>query len=316
MRRGGGVVMLMVLAVAAGAGPAADPGVILEQRAAGVLAGEIPLTDVSIEVIWSKVDRSRLRIWGNGVGIWNGDCQLRLSNEELRGILSLFGKHGFFTMPERPAPRKQAGAEANPPALMRSVQLTIGDVSKLVVQNNRVNTLPALEELTRSIFEACEPAARKGRSAASLAEGLDLLADGTLAPEALLVVLNVPPEAKPAERTRGLIVSVEGGAVRIVRQTHGQPPTDPEVRRITADEVKLLMGVLKEASWASMPLNIFADRYTDITVSVLQHRHMIQGRRFAGKDPTAQSAERARLEKVTAAIRALAEPRAEETAPR
>lgn len=306
------VVLFMLLAVAAGAGPAADPGVVLEQRVAGILGGEIPLADMSIEVIWSHVGRSRLRIWGNGVGIWNGERQFRLSAEELRGVLSLFGKHGFFTMPDRPRPSKQGGVAANPPALMRSVQLTIGDVSKLVVQNSRVNTLQALEDLTRAIFEACEVAAQKGRSAASLQEGLEMLAAGKLAPEALLLVVNVPPEAKPAERKRGMIVSIEAGSVRVVRQTHGEPPSEPEMRRITQEEVKALMGVLRESDWASMPVNIYADRYTDITVSVLQHRHMAQARRFAGKDPTTQRAERARFEKVTAAILALAEAKTQE----
>ncbi|MGV8040078.1 MAG: hypothetical protein AB2L07_08370 [Thermoanaerobaculaceae bacterium] len=293
-----------MLAIAAAVG-ADELGARLEQRVGEVLAGKLPLAEVQIDVVWGRPDRTSLQVWGNGVGIWGREKQFKLNEDEVRGLLPLFGKFGFYDMPERPKPKAEAARSPEGPAIMRALELRVGDLHKAVLQTDRVNTLKPLEDLVSALFSACTKAADAGIAAKDLASGLDLLAKGTLAPEALTVTLNEPVLGK--ERPEGRMISIGGGVISVERLATGKSPVRAEPRKLRPEDIRALAALLRDAGWPGVPQNVTSEGYTDLTVTVLRHSHMVQARKFAGKAPAAQSTDRDAIEKLRAAIGALAD---------
>lgn len=299
-----------VLAVAVGlvAGVAIgadDAAMQLKGRLDEVLAGKRPLAEVRIDAVWSGQGHTSLTVFGNGVGIVNRERQFQVAPAEQRTLLKLFTRHGFFEMPEKPKP-PAAARPVNGPAIMRAVSLTIGDLSKSVLQTDKVNTLPALETLVEALFAGCDKAARKGRTAASLAEGLDLVARGKLAPEVLSMVVSQPAQASDADAQEGFVITIDGAVMTHTPQRVGTLTAVPRRRLVTPEEVREVASVLRDGGWAKLPNNVFRPRYVDVSVTILRHSRVVQARRFAGMDAAAQSPERALIEKTITILERMA----------
>lgn len=293
-----------MVAIAAAVG-ADELGARLEQRVGEVLAGKVPVTEVRIDVVWANPGRTSLQVFGNGVAIWGREKQFSLTETQILALLPLFGKHGFYAMPERPAPKWEK-RQPEGPVIMRAVVLTVGDLSKEVLQTDRVPTLQPFEDLVKALFDACEEAAAKAVTPKDLADGLDLIAKGALAPESLILTLSQPPQGGAS--VEGRVISVANGEVSLQRLSPGKPPSTSPVRRLTPAEARALGALLRDVAWPKMPQNLVRDGYTDLNVMVLRHRHVVQARRFTGKDPATQTKEREKFEKVFAAVEVLTRP--------
>lgn len=288
---------------------AEDPGAQLRARVDEVLSGKRPLSEVRIDAIWSHRGQTSLTVFGNGVGILSNERQFQVSQKEQRNLLKLFVQHGFFTMPEKPRPPAVA-SPVNGPAIMRAVTLAVGDLSKSVLQTDRVNTLPALEALVAGLFAGCEKAAKEGLTVASLAEGLDLVAKGKLAPEVLSMVVSQPASATEADALDGFVINIEGGVVTRTPQRTGGLPAVPTRRVLAPEEVREVVTMLRDGGFVGLPGNVFRQRYVDISVRILDRSHHVQARRFAGKDSAAQSTERALIERTITILERLAKAEA------
>lgn len=292
---------LLLVLLAGWASAAGEPVSALRRRAEEVLAGTRPMSEVRIEAVWAQPGRHGLVIWGSGAAVWNNQTQFRLQEKELRSVLEVLLTRGFFEMPDKPKPHAEKPSERQPqaPQVLRAIEVRIGDLSKLVSQNNRVLTLKPLEGLVGELFALCEGPAAAGIAAKDLDDGLARIASGAMAVETLEVVVTEPPvppkDAGPA--MDGLIVRLkEGEMARTVQPTAGELRTVQW--RLSADEIGQIAALLRELGVSRMQGNLFRSRYVDVQVVVLNQRKNVQARPFAGMDPVKQAAEQAALERI------------------
>ncbi len=276
-------------------------GAALKGRVQEVLDGKRPLAEVRIEVVGGRPNRRGLTIYGSGVGTWNQEKQFVLSAETHRELLKKLLASGLFDMPEKPKPPRQV--EMNPPVIVRSVRVLVGELERTVSQNTRVWPLAALEQLVADLFELCRPAAERGTSAATLTDGLEKVAAGKLAPEAFSLVLNIPPLAS-GPNGDGLLAEIEAGVLAWRVLPPGKAP--PPVRRaLTSEQVRGIAARIAAAGFERFPPNLNRERYVDLRVAVLNRVQSVQARRFA-RPPASDSPDRQRsLDELISAVRAL-----------
>lgn len=301
------IVGLLASLAAGGAAFGDELATKLKQRVDEVLAGSRPLADVRLDVVWAQANRSALTVYGSGVGTWNHEKQFQLKAAGFKEMLRLLGKFGYFDMPENPKTVPEPGKVPHGPRIMRAVAVRVGDLQRNVVQSDRVYTLPALDALAGEMFAACEKAAAKGIIAGSLRDGLAKVAKGTLAPEVLSIVMNLPPRAarEGVPEAPGVVVSLDGSVLTWTAQMPGQSPATPVRLAIAAKRLRALAELLGERGFAKLPGNLYRDRYVDVRVAVLDRAQAIQARAFAGLDPTTHAAEQKALEDVIDAVMTL-----------
>lgn len=287
------LVSVLVVTVAAGSsanaahaqGSVADPGPLkLATRLDQALAGRFPLAEVRIEVLGSGLPAwHSLTVFGRGIGIWNDERQFTLPEKEVRAALKLFKTYEFSRMPERfgGAPR---GDVPGPSAVeaIRTVTLTLGDLSKQVVQVNRGEQSGPLKDLIRGLFKSCERPASGGVAASDLTDGLSKLAGGKLAPETFLLGVYCPQMRGVAgAEGEGWQIVVRGRDLEARSHTLKTGHSRPARAKLGEDELARLLGVLIQENVAAMPGNLPLEGYTDLRVSVLNQERGVQARLFA-----------------------------------
>jgi hypothetical protein len=281
----------------------------LKQQVNEILAGRRPLAEVELNVIGGRPDRGHLTVYGSGVGIWNREKQFALTPDEHKELLKRLVTSGLFEMPERPRPAKETEPSPDAPAILRSVGVRIGDLERVVAQTDRVWTLPALEALVADLFKLCEKPASKGTGASTLTEGLEKVAEGKLAPETLLVVLNLPPVAagKSSKAANGFVAALEGGALTWSEQVPGEPAVTVR-SALSAERIRSLAALLARSGLEKLPVNLYRERYVDLTSTVLGRVKTLQARNFAGLKPGKHPAQQEALETIIEAVLALGPP--------
>jgi hypothetical protein len=318
--------VLLWTACAAGPRPAAvgAPG-------AGPAAGEDEALSRSLTRAWRQGRWKELRIdaecrqdgamrsvtfFGSGVGVWDGRRQFTVSAEALRGLLEAFRRQGFPAMPAQyggrgdPAADPSTGGEGTPGAARLAVELIcrvglrLDGAEKQVFQLAGGRQSAALAALAGEILAVAEEAGRDGEGAASLAEALDKVAEGRLAPE--ILALQIVEEGEGPEEEAGWMLTLEAG--RATAQRHGRQNGLGEPRRLAlpAEEVAGLARLLAEEGLADLPGNLWAARYTDLAVEVLDHRRTLQARQFAGMTPATHGVAQERFERIAQALSRLA----------
>lgn len=290
------LVLMLVVTVAAGSKvnaaraqvSGADPSVQrLAARLDQMLAGHFPLSEVRVEVVGSGLPAwHSLTVFGRGIGIWNGERQFTLPEKQVRALLELFKTHEFSLMPERFGGMPARGDVPGPSAVeaIRAVTLTLGDLSKQVVQINRGEQSARFEDLIRRLYTACQGPASQGVAASDLADGLSKLAAGQLEPETFVLGLHCP-------QMRG-VAGAEGEGWQIVvrgrdleARSHSLQTGHSQPARLSLGENELarLIGVLIQEDVARMPGNLPLEGYTDFRLSVLNQERSVQARLFAGR---------------------------------
>ncbi|HEX5757967.1 MAG TPA: hypothetical protein VF121_02130, partial [Thermoanaerobaculia bacterium] len=249
-------------------------------------------------------------LFTNGVGIWESSRQFRLARGEVLALLAAFRRAGFAELrdsyggagdpePTTPSPTPAAAR----PELLCRLRLALDGADKQVVQLAGGRQSPALARLAREIVGLCAGPAGEGIGAATLAEGLERLAGGELAPEVLF--LQATRRDGEAVEAPGWLLAVEG-AVATTRAYAPGAGYGPERRRALApEEVAALAGLLAAERVHELPVNLWADGYTDLEVAVLGRRTSLQARRFARMDAAAQAAPRERFARLLDALERL-----------
>lgn len=248
-------------------------------------------------------------VFGSGVGIWQRERQFELTGDQVRELLVAFWNAGFAAMEEThggapvPAPATMpappAGAAA--PTLTCSVALRLDGVAKRVNQLATGRQSAELAQLAGTLLDACEAPGRAGAAAASLTDGLRKVAAGELAPEVLRVDVQRTAEGPDAA---GWLLALEGGLIttRGFQATAGYG--EPRQRRLSGEEVAALARLLIDNA-EGLPINLYADQYTDLSVEVLNHKASIQARRFAGMTPQTHGARQQSFDRVIEVLAAL-----------
>jgi hypothetical protein len=211
----------------------------------------------------------RVVVYGNGIGIWNDRMQFQVDAERLKLLLAAVDSARFREMPSAFGSGKKW--------LVRRVSLRSGGTFKEVVQILEGEQSAELKTLTDRFFEILEPLAQGGLTAENLADGLKKLASGTLAPETLRVIVHYKPGPRSVEP--GFVFRVEDGiATRQAYkdEAYGDTLTLPDPR------VRELAEALTAAELETLPANLYAREYSEISVQVLNRRKNVLARPFAG----------------------------------
>lgn len=326
----GWVVLGSVLGLATGGGVSAAPEAghsIAPSPGASPLSAEPAGADRALEkalekaltkgwddlrlVAQCQVERSLLstEIFGSGAGIWNGETQFRLSAEQIEGQLTAMSESGFMGWPASfGGKRDPKPAGEAPPRVTCRVSIDLDGHHKQVVQFSYGDQSAELVALARGILAACSGPAKSGVGAEGLDDGLAKVATGELDPVTLQVIVNRKAPLSPREGTgEGWLLRVERGEVSARGHTRGEGYGEPVVVALDDETLTGLTAALRKADLASLPPNLYAELYTDVTVSVLDHRVQVQARRFEGMTPETHGEKQESFDQLLGVLEALRE---------
>lgn len=274
--------------------PAAEVTRALEAVRDGTVSG------FHLRVASSSTDGFRsMELFEGGSGIWNGTVQIRLTPTVRSAVLGVLLEGGFAGFEARYGGRPETERDAAL-RVIRQVALDIGDVSKMSVQLADGEQSTALERLAESLLDLVAPLAAVGVTADDLAEGLDKLAAGTLAPEVLSLRLVEMPPADGDEV--GSILRVERGAASRQPYAPGRTIGEPAPIELRDEEFGAMVAALRRADPSSLPVNLWSPRHVELEVRVLQHAHTVIARPFSRRSPEGDAAVRARFDELVAAL--------------
>ncbi len=244
----------------------------------------------------------RVELFGNGVGIWQGRRQFELDRDRLAAVLDLFRAAGFAGMPEmfgseedeipvpqRPGPSGGPGGagepEPGPDAVLRVTCRVLLTLDRVTKQSNQLSDGPqseALHRLAEGILDLCREAGEGGLRALDMADGLKKVAEGRLAPETLSLLLHHKPAEAAIERGEpAFLMRLRGERVTVRPFLGTRGYGDPAVLVLDREQVSRLANLLAGNGLGTLPANLYAEHYTDLTVDLLDQHAEVQARQFA-----------------------------------
>src|SRR5438132_1197925 len=143
----------------------------------------------------------------------------------------------------------------------------------------------ALEKLVNSIFTIVMPVAKKGGpGAASLSGGLKAIASNQLAPETLTIILLVKPEMSQSEAGSGFLLHIADGYA--TSTPYGAQGQNPARIKLTDSQIRDIAGRLATVEPETLPANLYATNYEDLTITIFNRRKNVMARQFAAMTPT------------------------------
>jgi hypothetical protein len=175
----------------------------------------------------TDADGSRaLELFESGVGVWGGERQFEAPPETRRKLLTTLADADFPGFAPLYGERTKSEKAKGPLRISCRVALRLNDATKSVAQVADGEPFEPFMTLAGALLDQLEPLGRAGRTAASLSDGLDGLAEGRFAPELLVVRLVRLPGRD--DRTAGQIVRIEGGVASRQAYAPGRELTPPE----------------------------------------------------------------------------------------
>lgn len=267
---------------------------------------DVPLEDVRITAERTTDDRQRhhVVIYGNGVAVWNERLQFRVDADTIRRILAFYDAAAFETIPTASPKGKflrrraaiRAGAYQREAWESWEYELSRNEERETIKRSNErkgivdkeLDKEPALTTLVDSIITTVSPIVEKGGTTAeSLADGLQKIASGQLAPETLSLMMLVKPEPGSGEDSGGFVFKVdEGIASWSDFQGEQRGLAVPRKMKLTPSQLRDLASRLAAFDPASLPVNLYSPKYEEVTASVMNHRSSVLARPFTGLTPT------------------------------
>lgn len=242
-----------------------------------------------------------VKLYGSGVGIWNDERQFDVPRERLLGALEALRRAGFASMRETHGGRDDAKAGLE---LICRVRVVLAGVEKQSYQLSRGRQSAELRDLAERLLAVGEDLGPSGVAAGSLEEGLDKIARGELAPEALTFQLQRQDE-DPRSSEGGWILRVEGSRAQLSFHSPETGWTDPRRVRLSPDELAGLARALLAARPEDLPGNLYSSWYQDLEIRVLNRKRSLQARRFANVTPETHGERQARFDRLIAALEEL-----------
>ncbi len=244
-----------------------------------------------------EIDNPRLRsfvAYGNGVGIWEERRQFVLSEDQIAALLGFLRDAGFLDLQDLYGGSGATdGVETDgPPSvdggvrIICRVDLELGGHHKESAQRLKGEQSAELRALAERLLDVCEPLGESGVGIESLENGLDKIAAGELAPETLHIMLHRKPEPGVRSEGSGFRLNINGTTASVRRFTAGEGYGGETVVTLGGPEVEDLANRLSEIGVEHLPVNLYAEDYTDLRIEILNQRAAIQARSFAGMTPT------------------------------
>lgn len=234
-----------------------------------------------------------LEVFGSGVAVWAGRRQFELPPAEVAHLLSLLEDADFLGMEEifggKRGPHGEVLDEEEESVTMVTcrVRLDLDGMTKQSVQLYKGEQSEEFKALADAVLDYCEDQGEAGVAAADLRDGLEKVATGELAPEALTVLVHRRPDRKGAE------AGAEGFLLRLLGRTVTTRAFDPKAGYGDPLEIELdpaefeeLARSLAEGDPANLPGNLWAEHYTDLSIRVLDQAKSVQARQFARLTPS------------------------------
>lgn len=239
---------------------------------AELTAGKRDPGTLRIDVDWfDGRNRTSARVFGNGVGIRDERSQVRLSRPDVLSVVSALKEARFGAMPS------QFGEEGDKLKLRGKMAVSIAGKTQGVVQLADGDQSEEFAALASRILKLVGERAKTGVTASSLADALEKLSTGALAPEVLRLTVVRRPE-KPDGAVRGFILQLDG------RQAVARPMSrggygSPKQLQLSEADVRPLAGSLKECGPEGLPNNLYAPDYTELRIEALQWSRDLLARR-------------------------------------
>ena len=235
-----------------------------------------------------------MRLWGDGLGIWQGSRQTQLSGDEVTGVLKHLQEADFAAFAPIYGGRRQEdpGQRDRPDdgsAVLIScrIRVSLGGHSKESAQRAKGEQSEELKSLAEAILAIGEGAAKNGVEAASLSDGLERVGRGELDPRVFRAMLHRKPTAGEIEESGpGFLLRLEGRRATTRRHDPRSGYGQEIALDLDASVVRNLALVLGDLDPAAMPVNLWAPVYTEVAIEVLNHRKSVQARPFTGLEPT------------------------------
>jgi hypothetical protein len=277
--------------LASGTAPPAEPGEkgrhsddvftpLLERR----LEAGASRDDLMIDIRWPDGGMlAACRLYGNGVGIWNREIQFRLDQKLVRSLLKTLVEIRFGAFPTTVGGDEEAGEETQ----KGRITVSVGAVRKTVVQVEPGEQSPQLRKFADRLLQAARPATEKGVRASSFGDAFEKLASGQLAPETLEVTLQRKARDPATAGQEGWRLWIDGRQVqdRALGLGHGRGHAPARILFLSRADFGKLVRLIRTSQPASLPQNLYAERYTDLAIQVLKQHEHLQARQFAGMTP-------------------------------
>lgn len=269
-----------------------DPSdVAMEKLLKKARKDETARSSVLIEVEGQlDADLHRLNIYGRGIGIWNAESQFTLKSKEVVSAIDLLLKAKFCDMPDRFAfeevdderPMPVDDERPMPIKMIRAIKVTVGDLSKTVIQDNKGPRSEPFAKLTADLVALCRKPAESVLTASSLEDGLRKIADGLLAPETLTVTVNAPElRSLKSQKGQGWQLTLQHSKLILHSVTLDHGVKKIGERALDAAEVQKLAHELLEADAFELPSNLNTAGYTQLSVAVLDQKMRTMARVYA-----------------------------------
>ncbi len=251
------------------------------------------LTECQLDSSWHSVE-----IFGNGVGIWGKEAQFTLTRDQQRQLLEALQEADFGNLAAlyggprgRDAEVPQGSPAAIPPPTPGTevgagihvrcrVILRLDGVVKKVAQRRAGEQSPVLRGLAERILAICREPARSGLGAADLNDGLSKVVAGELAPETVEIRWHRKPRS--GTNAEGWLLRLKGLEASTRRFQPGQGYGEIYLFELPRDDFQELLGRLASQNPGRLPINLFAEHYSDVEIRVLDQRQGILAQRFAG----------------------------------
>ncbi len=286
----------------AGAEPSQDPAVDPLSRTLDAALARGAWEDLRVDAECQDEDfrLQAVKLFGTGVGIWNGERQFAVPRERLLGVLEALRRAGFGSMRESHGGKEDPGKGMALELICR-VRVVLDGVEKQSYQLSKGRQSAELRELAEQILAVGEDLGPSGVAASSLEEGLDKVARGELAPETLTLQLQRQPE-DPRSTEGGWILRIEEGKAQLSLSSPETGWTDPRQVRLAREDLAGLARDLLEARLEELPANLYSSWYQDLEIRVLNHKRSLQARRFAGVTPETHGEKQERFDRLVAAL--------------
>jgi predicted secreted protein len=254
---------------------------------------------LDLDITCSESDgRRALRLFPSGVFTWNGERQARVDAETRQALLQVLAAADFAAFEERYG-GKPIGEAGAPILVLCRIAATVDGVTKSSVQDANGERSQRFMALAKTLLDLAEPLGAAGVAAASFGDGLEKLASGVLAPEALdLQLLHIPSDGAET----GAILGVSGGVLSRRAYRPGVEVGTEAGRRLAEEDLRRLLAALRAADLPAMPPRLPAPDVYRLQIQVLQHLYRVEARPAGEAAPPAPGSESERLVRLAEAL--------------
>jgi hypothetical protein len=223
------------------------------------------IDDVVVDIRWPFESRHvACRLSGSGVGLWDRQVQFRLPPPEVERLLRSVASSGFGSLP---------GTIGGEPELKRRqkgrLTLSVASATKAVVQLEGGEQSPKLQTLADAFLRASAAAASRGIRVSSFEQGLEMLAAGTLAAEALQVEVVRPARPSTGRPPEVWTLRLDGMRARLRFLTGSAVQRRARTLVVSKAEFQALVDLLRQSVPDAWPATFPSPRPADIRLQVL-----------------------------------------------